>query len=119
MTIDRTAGINNIKKMIDHFETLDKQELIQRLTITKAQLLTAEKEIDRLNEYVQLMELEKGNLYGEKENKELAESYKESRRQTEERKSKEWIEGYNESIKKRTYKKLKDHATDISYENEK
>tara|TARA_R110002050_G_scaffold22810_1_gene61976 strand:+ start:1341 stop:1709 length:369 start_codon:yes stop_codon:yes gene_type:complete len=119
MTIDRTAGINNIKKMIDHFETLDKQELIQRLTLTKAQLLTAEKEIDRLNEYVQLMELEKGNLYGEKENKELAESYKESRRQTEERKSKEWIEGYNESIKKRTYKKLKDHATDISYENEK
>ena len=119
MTIDRTAGINNIKKMIDHFETLDKQELIQRLTLTKAQLLTAEKEIDRLNEYVLLMELEKGNLYGEKENKELAESYKESRRQTEERKSKEWIEGYNESIKKRTYKKLKDHATDISYENEK
>ena len=119
MTIDRTAGINNIKKMIDHFETLDKQELIQRLTLTKAQLLTAEKEIDRLNEYVQLMELEKGNLYGEKENKELEESYKESRRQTEERKSKEWIEGYNESIKKRTYKKLKDHGTDISYENEK
>jgi hypothetical protein len=58
MTIDRTAGINNIKKMIDHFETLDKQELIQRLTIIKAQLLTAEKEIDRLNEYVQILELE-------------------------------------------------------------
>ena len=57
MTIDRTAGINNIKKMIDHFETLDKQELIQRLTIIKAQLLTAEKEIDRLNEYVQILEL--------------------------------------------------------------
>ena len=31
----------------------------------------------------------------EKEKKELEESYKESRRQTEERKSKEWIEGYN------------------------
>jgi hypothetical protein len=58
MTIDRTAGINNIKKMIDHFETLDKQELIQRLTIIKAQLLTAKKEIDRLNEYVQILELE-------------------------------------------------------------
>ena len=48
MTIDRAAGIENIKKMIDHFETLDKQELIQRLTITKAQLLKCEKEIDRL-----------------------------------------------------------------------
>ena len=31
----------------------------------------------------------------EKEKKELEESYKESRRQTEERKAKEWIEGYN------------------------
>ena len=31
----------------------------------------------------------------EKEKKELAESYKESRRQTEERKAKEWIKGYN------------------------
>jgi hypothetical protein len=50
MTIDRTAGIDNIKKMIDHFETLDKQELIERLTLTKAQLLASEKEIDRLAE---------------------------------------------------------------------
>ena len=33
--------------------------------------------------------------YAEKEKKELEESYKESRRQTEERKSKEWINGYN------------------------
>ena len=31
----------------------------------------------------------------EKEKKELEESYKESRRQTEERRSKEWIKGYN------------------------
>ena len=31
----------------------------------------------------------------EKEKKELAESYKESRRQTEERKAKEWVKGYN------------------------
>tara|TARA_R110000765_G_scaffold354443_1_gene444573 strand:+ start:594 stop:794 length:201 start_codon:yes stop_codon:yes gene_type:complete len=50
MTIDRTAGIDNIKKMIDHFETLDKQELIERLTLAKAQLLASEKEIDRLAE---------------------------------------------------------------------
>jgi len=31
----------------------------------------------------------------EKEKKELEESYKESRRQTEERKSNEWVKGYN------------------------
>jgi len=31
----------------------------------------------------------------QKEKKELEESYKESRRQTEERKSNEWIKGYN------------------------
>ena len=121
MTIDRTAGINNIKKMIDHFETLDKQELIERLTLAKAQLLASEKEIDRLNEYIQLMELEKGNLYGEKENKELEESYKESVRQTKERTKPlaNFSKDLQKSIHKRTYKKLKDHGTDISYENEK
>ena len=32
----------------------------------------------------------------EKEKKELAECYKEAKRQTEERKSKEWLKGYNE-----------------------
>ena len=31
----------------------------------------------------------------EKEKKELAECYKEAKRQTEERKAKEWIKGYN------------------------
>jgi len=45
------------KKLVDEYESCDKQELVERLTITKAQLLTAEKEIDRLNEYVQEMEL--------------------------------------------------------------
>ena len=110
MTIGRAAGIENIKKMIDHFETLEKQELIQRLTLTNAQLLKCEKEIDRLNEYVQIMELEQNKILrktvsqdsqdelepiedfldqAEKEKKELEESYQESRRQTEERKAKE------------------------------
>ena len=36
----------------------------------------------------------------EKEKKELEESYKESKRQTEERRSKEWIKGYNKWKKK-------------------
>jgi|TARA_B100001094_G_scaffold26649_1_gene22260 hypothetical protein len=55
---DLERTIDDLKKRIDHYESLDKQELIDNLTMTKAQLLTAEKEIDRLNEYVQIMELE-------------------------------------------------------------
>jgi hypothetical protein len=55
---DLERTIDDLKKRIDHYESLDKQELIDNLNMTKAQLLTAEKEIDRLNEYVQIMELE-------------------------------------------------------------
>ena len=55
---DLERTIDDLKKRIDHYEFLDKQELIDNLTMTKSQLLTAEKEIDRLNEYVQVMELE-------------------------------------------------------------
>lgn len=55
---DLERTIDDLKKRVDHYESLDKQELIDNLTMTKAQLLTAEKEIDRLNEYVQVMELE-------------------------------------------------------------
>ena len=55
---DLERRIDDLKKRIDHYESLDKQELIDNLSMTKAQLLTAEKEIDRLNEYVQVMELE-------------------------------------------------------------
>jgi len=55
---DLERRIDDLKKRVDHYESLDKQELIDNLTMTKAQLLTAEKEIDRLNEYVQIMELE-------------------------------------------------------------
>jgi len=55
---DLERTIDDLKKRIDHYESLDKQELIDNLTMTKSQLLTAEKEIDRLNEYVQVMELE-------------------------------------------------------------
>ena len=103
MTIDRAVGIENIKKMIDHFETLDKKELIQRLTITKAQLLKCEKEIDRLNEIFkktvsedsqdELEPIEDFLDQAEREKKELEESYQESRRQTEERKAKERLTG--------------------------
>jgi len=55
---DLEKRIDNLKKRVDYYESLDKQELIDNLTMAKAQLLTAEKEIDRLNEYIQIMELE-------------------------------------------------------------
>jgi len=56
--LDLERRIDDLKKRVDHYESLDKQELIDNLTMVKAQLLTAEKEIDRFNEYVQIMELE-------------------------------------------------------------
>ena len=52
--------MKDYKSLIDGYEKCTKKELIEKLTITKAQLLTCEKEVDRLNEYVQLMELENG-----------------------------------------------------------
>ena len=58
MTSDRALGFQGLKDLIDFYETSDKQELIDRLTLKNSQLLAAEKEIDRLNEYVQIMELQ-------------------------------------------------------------
>tara|TARA_R100000458_G_C8044294_1_gene94271 strand:- start:77 stop:268 length:192 start_codon:yes stop_codon:yes gene_type:complete len=58
MASDRALGFQGLKDLIDFYETLDKQELIDRLTLKNSQLLAAEKEIDRLNEYVQIMELQ-------------------------------------------------------------
>ena len=59
-------------------------------------------------------------IFGQKEIKELEESYKESVRQTKERTDplKNFSKDLQESIKKRMYKKIKDYATDMSYENE-
>ena len=58
MTSDRALGFNSLKDLIDYYESLDKEELVEKLTLKNAQLLSAEKEIDRLNEYVQIMELQ-------------------------------------------------------------
>ncbi len=55
---DLERTIDDLKKKIDHYESLDKQDLIDRLTISNAQLLSCQKEVDRLNEYVQIMELQ-------------------------------------------------------------
>jgi hypothetical protein len=52
--------MKDYKSLIDGYEKCTKKELIEKLTMTKAQLLTCEKKVDRLNEYVQLMELENG-----------------------------------------------------------
>jgi len=62
----------------------------------------------------------KEKKYGEEENEKLKESYKESQRQTKERTKPlaSFSKDLQESIHKRTYNKRKDHATDMSYENE-
>ena len=58
MTSDKALSFNGLKDLIDYYESLDKEELVEKLTLKNAQLLAAEKEIDRLNEYVQIMELQ-------------------------------------------------------------
>ena len=50
--------MTDYKGLIDYYNTCSKEELIEKLTLKEAQLLTCEKEVDRLNEYVQIMELE-------------------------------------------------------------
>jgi len=52
--------MTDYKKLVDEYEKCTKEELIERLTLKCAELLTCEKEVDRLNEYVQIMELEHG-----------------------------------------------------------
>ena len=46
------------KKLVNEYEKCSKEALIEKLTLKNAQLLTCEKEVDRLNEYVQIMELQ-------------------------------------------------------------
>jgi len=50
MTISRALGVDDLKKIIDFYETLDKQELIERLTMANAKNKELEKEIDRIAE---------------------------------------------------------------------
>ena len=50
--------MTDYKKLVDKYEQCTKEELIEKLTLKPAELLTCEKEVDRLNEYVQIMELE-------------------------------------------------------------
>ena len=50
--------MTDYKKLVDSYEKCTKQELVEKLTLKNAELLTCEKEVDRLNEYVQIMELQ-------------------------------------------------------------
>ena len=50
--------MTDYKKLVNEYEKCSKEELIEKLTLKEAQLLTCEKEVDRLNEYVQIMELQ-------------------------------------------------------------
>ena len=50
--------MTDYKKLVDGYEKWRKQELVEKLTLKCAELLNCEKEVDRLNEYVQIMELE-------------------------------------------------------------
>ena len=49
--------MTNYKQLVDDYEKSTKQELVEKLTLKSAELLSCEKEVDRLNEYVQIMEL--------------------------------------------------------------
>ncbi len=51
--------MTDYKKLVDKYEQCTKEELVEKLTLKTAELLTCEKEVDRLNEYVQIMELER------------------------------------------------------------
>jgi len=50
--------MTDYKKLVNEYEKCSKEELIEKLTLKNAKLLTCEKEVDRLNEYVQIMELQ-------------------------------------------------------------
>ncbi len=51
--------MTDYKKLVDKYEQCTKEELVEKLTLKTAELLTCEKEVDRLNEYVQIMDLER------------------------------------------------------------
>ena len=49
--------MTNYKQLVDDYEKCTKQELVEKLTLKSAELISCEKEVDRLNEYVQIMDL--------------------------------------------------------------
>lgn len=47
----------NFKELLDHYNTLEKDELIEKLVLKNAKILVTEKENDRLNEELQRVDL--------------------------------------------------------------
>ena len=53
------TNFSDLKELIDHYKTLDKDELIEKFSLKNARMLSQDKEIDRLNEYIQILELQR------------------------------------------------------------
>jgi len=64
----------DFKELIDHYETLDKSELIEKLVFKNAKLLSQDNEIERLND--EIKRLDDVNEQHRKINGELSEEIK-------------------------------------------
>jgi len=64
----------DFKELIDHYETLDKSELIEKLVFENAKLLSQDNEIERLND--EIKRLDDVNEQHRKINGELSEELK-------------------------------------------
>ena len=64
----------DFKDLIDHYETLDKSELIEKLVFKNAKLLSQDNEIERLND--EIKRLDDVNEQHRKINGELSEEIK-------------------------------------------
>ena len=64
----------DFKELIDHYETLDKSELIENLVFKNAKLLSQDNEIERLND--EIKRLDDVNEQHRKINGELSEEIK-------------------------------------------
>lgn len=64
----------DFKQLIDHYETLDKSELIEKLVFKNAKLLSQDNEIERLND--EIKRLDDVNEQHRKINGELSEEIK-------------------------------------------
>ena len=76
-------------------------ELLRQIKAYRNDMVARNYPFQQISDIITKWEMKKDFLEEAiKEEKELNDSYKESRRQTEERKSKEWIKGYNQWKKK-------------------
>ena len=64
----------DFKQLIDHYETLDKSELIEKLVFKNAKLLSQDNEIERCND--EIKRLDDVNEQHQKINGELSEEIK-------------------------------------------